>query len=355
MDEDARRRKKLFAGEKKESMSRRLDGHDYRARSFYLITMVTEGRQPLFGEVVGDVHQPYGYPDAPHTVPTALGEAIFSNWEGMLARFPELKGIAFQLMPDHFHAILFVTDHLSRHLGKILNGFKAGCRHSFHALLPVQYDSAVQRQHPDAYRQDRDHGILFAPKYNDKVLLRQGQLDNWIRYLADNPRRLLVKREHPEFFRVQRSLTWKGMTFSALGNRFLLRKPFLVQIQCSRSLTAEQIEAKKKEALALCRQGAVLVSPSISPGEKAIMRAAFEEGFPEIILKDNGFAPLAKPAGKSFDACARGQLLFLGPTYHSNERKIISRSECLGLNEIARRLCEPPVPPSSCPPACSAL
>ena len=129
------------------------------------------------------------------------------------------------------------------------------------------------------------------------------------------------------------------MTFSALGNRFLLRKPFLVQIQCSRSLTAEQIETKKKAALALCRQGAVLVSPSISPGEKAIMRAAFTAGFPEIILMDNGFAPLAKPAGQSFDACSRGQLLFLGPTYHSNEHKAISRLHCLGLNEIVRRLC----------------
>ena len=340
MDEEALKRRKLFAGGKKESMSRRLEGHDYTARCIYLITMVTEGRQPLFGKVVGDVHQPYGYPHAPHTVPTALGEAIIENWQGMLARFPEMSGIAFQLMPDHFHGILFVTDRLSRHIGNILNGFKTGCRHSFQALCPVLYDTAVQRQHPNANRQDHNHGILFAPKYNDKVLLRGGQLDNWIRYLADNPRRLLVKREHPEFFRVQRSLVWKGMTFSALGNRFLLRKPFLVQIQCSRSLTAKQIEAKKKEALALCRQGAVLVSPSISPGEKAIMRAAFEEDFPEIILKDNGFAPLTKPAGKCFDACARGQLLFLGPTYHSNERKTITRSECLALNEVARRLCE---------------
>jgi REP element-mobilizing transposase RayT len=339
MDEEARRRRKFFAGDKKDSMTRRMEGHDYQARCIYLITMVTEGRQPLFGDVVGDVHQPYGYPDAPRTVPSALGEAIIANWQGMLARFPEMAGIAFQLMPDHFHAILFVTDHLLYHIGNILNGFKAGCRHSFHVLHPVLYDAAVQRQHPDAHRRDRDHGILFAPKYNDKVLLREGQLDNWIRYLADNPRRLLVKREHPEFFRVQRSLTWKGMTFSALGNRFLLRKPFLVQIQCSRSLTTEQIETKKNGALDLCRQGAVLVSPSISPGEKAIMRAAFAEGFPEIILKDNGFAPLTKPAGKSFDACARGQLLFLGPTYHSNEHKAISRLHCLGLNEIAGRLC----------------
>jgi len=340
MDEEARRRKRLFAGEKKESMSRRLEGHDYQSRSIYLITMVTEGRLPLFGKVVGDVHKPYGDPNAPHTVPTSLGAAIFDNWSGMLARVPEMTGIAFQLMPDHFHAILFITGKMALPLGKVLNGFKTGCRHAFHALCPVLYDAAVQRQHQDAHRKATDHGILFELNYNDKVLLREGQLDNWKRYLADNPRRLLVKREHPEFFRVQRSLVWKGMTFSGLGNIFLLRKPFLIQIQCSRRLTEEQIAAKAAEALARCRQGAVLLSPSVSPGEKTIMRAAFDAGFPEIILKDNGFAPLTKPSGKSFDACARGQLLFLGPTCHSNERKTITRSECLALNEVARRLCE---------------
>lgn len=96
MDEEARKKKRLYAGEKKPSMKRRLDGHDYSSRCIYLVTMVTEGRLPLFGKVVGDVHKPYGDPDAPHTVPTPLGAAIFDNWSGMLARFPEMTGIAFQ-------------------------------------------------------------------------------------------------------------------------------------------------------------------------------------------------------------------------------------------------------------------
>lgn len=340
MDEDDRILKLICAGKKKPSMSRRMDDHDYRSRQIYLITMVTEGRRPLFGSVVGDVHQPYGQPNAPRCVPTPLGQAIIDNWQHMQDLTPGLSTIAFQLMPDHFHAILFAMEQLSRHLGTTLNGFKAGCRQDYLALHPDLYKADRERQQPDAHRKDSDHGILFAPKYNDQLLLHKGQLANWERYLTDNPRRLLVKREHPEFFRVQRALTWKGMTFSALGNRFLLRKPFHIQIQCSRSLTPAQVKAMKDKVLALCRKGAILVSPSISPGEKTILRAAFEAGYPEIILKDNGFAPLTKPSGKSFDACSRGQLLFLGPTFHSNEHKTISRTECFSLNEIARRLCE---------------
>lgn len=344
MNEEQLRRKIELAGPKKPSMKRRKQDHDYQSRRMYMITMATEGRQPLFGTIVGDPRKPFGCEEAPHIVPSPLGVAISEQWRGIPSYYPEITIVAFQLMPDHFHGILFVREHIEKHLGRILNGFKTGCRKAFRTLCPVEYAAAQQRQtqaqpQPQPRGRHYSHGILFSPGYNDKILLRAGQLDNWKRYLADNPRRLLVKRQHPEFFRVQRAMAWKGMTFSAIGNLFLLRKPFLVQVQCSRRLTEEQIKEKTDAALKLCQQGAVLVSPSISPGEKAIMRAAFEKGYPEIIIKNNGFAPLTKPSGASFDACASGQLLFLGPTFHSNENKTIKRSECLNLNDIAERLC----------------
>ena len=79
--------------------------------------------------------------------------------------------------------------------------------------------------------------MLFARGYNDKLLLREGQLETWVRYLNDNPRRLLMKREHPDLFRVQRNVEAVGMTFSAIGNRFLLDRPVRMQVQCSRRLS----------------------------------------------------------------------------------------------------------------------
>ena len=51
-----------------------------------------------------------------------------------------------------------------------------------------------------------------------------------------------MKREHPDLFRVQRGLTKGRWTFSAIGNRFLLDRPELLQVQCSRSLTSDEIE-----------------------------------------------------------------------------------------------------------------
>ena len=85
--------------------------------------------------------------------------------------------------------------------------------------------------------------------------------------------------------------------------------------------------------------GAVIVSPGISPGEKNILRAVFEAGFPTIILQENGFAPLAKPGGKRFDACAQGRLLMLAPWEHHNRDIAIKRDQCLTLNQMAWAIC----------------
>ena len=216
-----------------------------------------------------------------------------------------------------------------------------------HTELGLETKVALTTQHTelrqtkrDRRGEDRSHGMLFARGYNDRLLLRKGQLDAWRHYLADNPRRLLMKREHPDLFRVQRNVEAVGITFSAIGNRHLLDFPVRLQVQCSRSLTEKEIKAKVAEYLAAAREGAVLVSPAISPGEKAIMRAAFDEGLPLIYLQENGFTDLAKPGGKRMDACAKGQLLILAPWEHHNEKLAIRRGQCLELNEIARRICE---------------
>jgi hypothetical protein len=109
-------------------------------------------------------------------------------------------------------------------------------------------------------------------------------------------------------------------------------------VQCSRRLTDAEIETKTRQCLELANKGAVLVSPSISKGEKNVMRAAFEKGYPLIYLQENGFSDLAKPGGARMEACARGQLLILAPWEHHNERITISRNQCLSLNEMAKML-----------------
>ena len=166
-------------------------------------------------------------------------------------------------------------------------------------------------------------------------------MQRWLDYLHDNPRRLLMRREHPQYLRVQRNVVAAGITFSAIGNVQLLKHPELKQVQLSRRLTEQEVERVVQSFLAAARNGAVLVSPKISSGEKAVLNAAFAEGLPLIVLQENGFIDLDKPKGaKLMEACAEGRLLLLAPWAHHNERTTITRQQCLALNDMARKICE---------------
>lgn len=350
--------KRHFAGKTIPSMKRRRDNHDYEARQIYLITITVEGRRPLLGRLVGNPELPHGAPDAPRIILSPLGEAVQHEWMAISSHRPEIDILALQLMPDHLHGILFVRESMPCHLGQVIKGFKIATNRAYRKLvLEVQAaetsvpSAAIESQHtkltdikltdvPPAPRTDRKHGLLWSTGYTDGILGRKGQLKNWQVYLRDNPRRLLMKRLHPEFFRIRRDIKIGDYTFSAIGNLFLLKHPVRLQVQCSRRLTEADIEERKTHFLSLARQGAVLASPSISPGEKAVMRAAFEEGLPLIILQENGFGELAKPGGARFDACAEGRLLILAPWEHHNQRLTISRTQCLSLNEMTKVVCE---------------
>ena len=107
---------KAFAGEKKPSMLRRCVGHDYTGRQIYMITMVTEGRRPLFGRIVGKSEAPCGSPDEPHIELSALGKSVADEWWAASSHHPEVEVIALQMMPDHLHGILFVREKMENRL-----------------------------------------------------------------------------------------------------------------------------------------------------------------------------------------------------------------------------------------------
>ena len=347
---------KRFAGEKIPSMQRRSDQHDYTSKCFYLVTLTVEGRRPLLGELTGQVDTEAG------VALSDLGRAVSEAWSAISSHYPQVAVIAQQVMPDHFHGILFFRENTDGlHLGHVIRGFKAATNRAYRELFPSSCAASIGEPRPSlcaainsvprpsscaatlsqsTIEGRKGPGLLWSKGYNDRILYNYYQLDRWKAYLRDNPRRLLVKHQHPEFFRVQRNLEYSGLSFSAIGNRFLLDHPVKLQVQCSRRLTLEALEQKKADLLSAAAQGAVLVSPAISPGEKAIMRAAFDAGYPLIILQENGFTDLAKPGGARFDACARGQLLLLAPWAHHNEHLVIRRDQCLMLNDMARRICE---------------
>ncbi len=347
MDRATFEKQRAFAGERKPSMRRRCIDHDYQGRCIYLITLVTEGRRPLFGALAGRSDAPKDSDNEPRMILNELGAAVQRNFYAIADRHPEIQVLAMQMMPDHLHGILFVKEKMDKHLGQAIAGFKAGCNKDFRRIVlgvdvppvvAVQQPSARPRPPRSSY--DREHGLLFASGYNDRLLLREGQLDRWLNYLADNPRRLLAKREHPDLFRVQFGLNVAGQNYAAIGNRFLLNHPVKRQVQCSRRLDQQEIDTVVAHYLEEARNGAVLVSPSISPGEKAVMRAALDADLPLIFLSSSSFTPFTKPGGEFIEACSQGRLLILAPWEDRSVTQALTRLECLALNDMTRALCE---------------
>ena len=396
MTEEELAEKKKHAGEKKPSMKRRASGHDYTERRFYMITLETEGRLPLFGHLAGNPFAEAGSSDAPHIILSELGKAVQDEWFSIPAFYPQIDVIALQMMPDHLHGILFVKAPIPVHLSQVITGFKAGCRKAQRRLLspqeavspfpkpapapspaaptapstvaaatdaakPHPTEKPALAQQSGAMPPSPQEAVSLLPKpsaplpksapsirpifargYNDLILRTYDELTVWKNYLLDNPRRLLMKHARPDWLYPFFGLKLGPYIFNGIGNRSLLTAPRRIAVKLPRRLTEQQIEEATARYLAEARQRAVLVSPAISPGEKRVMRAAFDAGLPTIVLLENGFTLLSKPHGEQFNACSAGRLLMLSPWEHHNEKRTITRAQCEQLNQMALAIAQPP-------------
>ena len=329
---------KKYAGPAKPSMNRRRVGHDYSSRRMYLITMTVEGRRPLFGRLVGhDGATPETTEASVELSP--VGQRVKDEWLAVTVHHPEVTAVSLQLMPDHLHGILFVEQQMEGHLSDVIRGFKTSTNKAYRQIVLGRAE-AVPQSKRDRSHESREHGLLWTPNYNDHILSNRDELDRWRQYLADNPRRLYLRRRNPELFRVSFGLRIGRFNCSAVGNRFLLAYPKITQVQCSTHFYELDVQKAVAGYMAAARGGAVLVSPSISDGEKRTMRAVFDAGLPQILITANGLGSYSKPGGAFFDACAEGRLLILSPWEHQNRKVVLTRAMCMEMNELARLIAE---------------
>jgi putative transposase len=77
----------------------RLQGYDYAQAGAYYVTMVAEGRERLFGEVVdGEMRL------------NAAGQMIEKWWLELAHKFPTISLGAYVIMPNHSHGIIIIND-----------------------------------------------------------------------------------------------------------------------------------------------------------------------------------------------------------------------------------------------------
>jgi len=97
------------------SRNLRLRTYDYGQPGGYFVTICTQHRRPLFGEVMdGEMHL------------NRAGEMALAVWQSLTERFPCIALDAFIVMPNHVHGILLILEEQEgQDLGRIVGTFKS--------------------------------------------------------------------------------------------------------------------------------------------------------------------------------------------------------------------------------------
>ena len=342
--------------ETQHNMKRRKPWHDYQHKGTYMLTLVVDGRLPILGRLIMPADNRSAYVEL-----TELGKAICNEETKKIPHFYKMVEVwKVCIMPDHIHMIVRVKENFpdGKHLGDVVRGFKVGCSRAWWRLsaIPAGETAGVAEANREAAVVDsnRETGVgsptptvspagkmrpvLFETGYNDQILLEDGQLDNWLHYLNDNPRRLAIKRLHPEYFTTMHYRDIAEWHCQLVGNSFLLDIPDKVAVIVHSAYTDKEYEDYKQKWLACGERGGVLVSAAIATREKEVMREAMNRGYRIILVRENGFPPLYKPAGESFYACSEGRLLQVSPWEYHMQRRTISREQCLMLNRLVETI-----------------
>jgi REP element-mobilizing transposase RayT len=81
------------------TQSNRLPDYDYSQPGAYFVTLVSRNRLPLFGELAGEeIHL------------SEVGNIVREEWLRTAELRPEISLDESVIMPNHFHAILFINE-----------------------------------------------------------------------------------------------------------------------------------------------------------------------------------------------------------------------------------------------------
>jgi putative transposase len=139
--------------------STRLPGYDYSQAGAYFITVCTQNRAMLFGEVIDcDVRL------------TEMGTIVQQIWSDLPTHYDGIDLDAFIVMPNHVHGIIVLSDQSDRRhaISEIVRGFKT---------------FSARRANERLGRR----GALWQRGYYEHVIRNEKALDRIRVYIANNP------------------------------------------------------------------------------------------------------------------------------------------------------------------------
>ena len=332
-------------------------GKAWKGAGLYHVTLTIPSREPLFGALV----IPDDDPAQARMDYSDLGYAVLDYQRANSSLYPEIQILHYCLMPDHLHAIWYVRKAMPRGIEAAVRGFwqgvkKAGRAYSYLASLSPASDAGEGKkklrdiaEYLRGQISDAAYAAL-SPIFTEMPFIRpmgqRRQLPATIRYLDMNPERLATKRLKPGLFRVQEGIEIGGRMYRGVGNVKILGNERYVPVHVRRVMVeaadhgdTQPLRDYMNGCILSARNGAVMVSPFISPKEKEVLEVLMHEQRSVIYIADNGFREYYKPSDGLFDAVAAGRMLILSPWEYDAGKRRVSREECVAMNQMAEEIC----------------
>ena len=360
----------------------------FSGEGIYFLTFVVVNRKRMFGRLKRLTHPtPEGHTAVMEA--SDLGNAIYREFNRIQAIHPSIQILAKQIMPDHFHAVVWCHEGFEGSIKVVARSFSQACSRiareyarrqregnaplsagtsscslpSLSALsnraAPTSPQTPSIAKMPTLSMEELDCGngarVLFEKPFI-RTLSHKGQLKNIINYTHNNPDNAIMREENPDLYVIRRGIVINGLTFDTMGKNRLLDFPLRQTVAISRNATEEKIQQMAEEALREAERGAVTYTVAISEGEKHVAREIREHGMPLIVIMPEGFPPEGTAAARYFHphgvyhkACGEGRLLILSPSEHNYSlESVVKRTEAeLKRRCMARGITYTPIPHNS--------
>lgn len=151
----------------KQRKPNRLKGYDYSQNGAYFITICTQGRQEILGQIVGD-----GVLDIPQMQLTAYGETANKHILAIAATYKNIAIDNYVIMPNHIHFILMVI-----HAKDGMSGTPSPTN----ALVPSVVSTFKRFTHKDCGYP------VFQRSYHDHIIRNEKEYLKIWQYIDTNP------------------------------------------------------------------------------------------------------------------------------------------------------------------------
>jgi putative transposase len=200
----------MFHPERYHRRSIRLKGYDYRQSGAYFVTICTQDRAFLFGQVAqGEMRL------------NEAGKMVCDVWNDLPAFYAGVQTDAFIVMPNHIHGIIILVGAGPRACPgqppvgvgpRAYPGQPQGVAptlglpdvvHRFKTMTTKRYADGVKRLGWEPFR-----GRLWQRNYCEHIIRNEESLNRVREYILTNPMRWALDRENPHRVGVDEFDTW---------------------------------------------------------------------------------------------------------------------------------------------------